>query len=98
VKSVKIYGWDVPIIKEPNLMDQHGFLGFYDPQNKQIRIDPRLKGAAFTSTLLHEMVHALFDRGGLAQTRIPSSLEEIICEQLSTIILENFELTPKRKR
>ena len=98
MKAIRIYGWEIPIVKQKGLTDAHGVLGFYDYTTKTIVIDASLKKADYMATLLHEVVHALFHRGGLHQTKIPTSVEEIICEQVSTVLIENFNLTAKRRR
>lgn len=94
---IKIYGWEIPVKKLKGLADAHGILGCYDYETKTIVVDASLKKADYMSTLLHEIIHALFHRAGLHQAQIPEALEEIICEQVSTVLTENFNLTVKRK-
>lgn len=96
--SVKIYGLDVPVLRRKNLTQETGFLGYFDPEKNEIVIDANLKGMDFLSTLVHEIIHAVFTRGGLRQAKISPSLEEIICEQISVVLTENFSLHKKRKR
>jgi Zn-dependent peptidase ImmA (M78 family) len=98
VKSINIYGWDIPIKKMKGLIEAQGVYGYYDPVARLIAIDASLKKCDYISTLIHEIVHAMFHRAGLHQTKISSSLEEIICEQVSTVLTENFSLTGKKKR
>lgn len=96
--SIKIYGWDIPIKKQKGLTESAGFLGYYDYEARHIVIDAAIPKEHYMSTLLHEIIHALFHRAGLHQAKIPESLEEIICEQVSTVLTENFKLTGKRNR
>jgi Zn-dependent peptidase ImmA (M78 family) len=98
MKNLKVYGWDIPIIKKKGLMHESGFMAYYDPLEKTIVIDASLKAEEHLSTLIHEAVHAIFHRAGLGQAKISMSIQEVICEQVATVISENFSLGPKRKR
>lgn len=98
MKSIQIYGWDIPIKKMKGLIANNGVYGYYDPVARIIAVDSGLKKSEYMSTLLHEIIHALFHRAGLHQSRISTSLEEIICEQVSTVLTENFNLTGRKKR
>lgn len=98
MKSLKIYGWDVGLQKVKGLMQQSPYAGYYDPNKKLIVVDASLKGDDYICTLIHEVIHALFHRAGLHQTKIPSAVEEMICEQVATVITENFSVSAKRKR
>lgn len=60
------------------------------------KINP--KSVLFTETMCHEFLHALFRRLSYYQV-IPHELEEVMNDQISKAIAENFHLTPiKRAR
>ena len=68
--------------------------GVCSPDTSTIVIDKNDKNAILQSTFLHEIGHAIFHRVGLNQT-IPSEVEEIIVENISNWITENFRLVQK---
>ena len=95
MKPLKVFGAHIPIKLRKDLMESEGALGIFDRVECRIEVDARLKGDALKQTLVHELVHAIFARAGLAQTDISSDVEEIICEQVAIVINENFRLTQK---
>ncbi len=91
-----VFGLIVPVIKEKGLFDR-GFVGYYDPVKKQIKVDSNQKGIELTHTVIHELGHTLFDRCGILQSKIQPELVEVIVENFATMMVENFRVTPKSK-
>ena len=90
VKKINVFGRNIAV-KEADI---EGFMGIFDGVKKEITINNKLSKKDYVPTLLHEMGHALFDRAGLRQS-IPNELEEIVVEQFSDMINENFKLIPR---
>ncbi len=95
MKSVAILGLKVPVKKQKDFADVEGNLGLYCPIKRTITLDADLKGVEKTEVLIHEMVHALFHRGGLFDAQLPGEVEEIIATQVAILITENFRLQRK---
>lgn len=93
MKPLNILGRIVKIKKFKNTGEN--IAGFYDFDTKEIGIDASLKKDDAVSTLIHEVGHALFHRGGLIQCNISREVQEIIVEQYATVLLDNFKLTRK---
>lgn len=89
-KSVTVFGHRYKVKAEKDLCRQ-GAYGMCDRLKKIIHIDADLKGDPLYHTLIHELGHALFDRIGICQG-ISSDLEEVIVENVATMILENFKI------
>ena len=69
-----------------------GFDGLFEYKEKQIIID---KDTAkdheqYYRTLFHEAFHAALKESAIDQTDLCSNMEEIIVEQMSKVIYENF--------
>jgi len=67
--------------------------GYSDATNAEIYIS-ETTGRDFHQVLMHEMIHACFNEVGID---IPLQIEEIICESVSTMIDQNFKITPRKK-
>lgn len=91
--SLKVFGQRVAIKYVRYIKDAHGD---YDYHTKQIRLEESLKGKLFVETLIHEAIHAVFDRVGLNQA-IDHNLEEIVCDNVAKMIEENFVLEIKKR-
>ena len=89
-KHKLIYGqkilYKVKDLEKENL----NLYGYYDTNEKTIFINKKLKVDDLKSTILHEEIHAIFDRIGLNQTAHTSDFQEIICESISKFICENY--------
>jgi Zn-dependent peptidase ImmA (M78 family) len=96
VKALKVFGKDVPVKKCSRVGEEFGLAGYYDYGSGTITIEASLKADDYIHTLVHEICHAIFHRGGLHQAKMPTELEEIICEQVATVLTENFRLTRKK--
>ncbi len=94
-RFLNILGEKVKII-ESDL--QGALLGAYLYRERVIQIEKKeIHTPDKMSTLIHEMVHAVFARSGVTQA-ISNELEEIICENIATMITENFDLKFKNAR
>lgn len=90
MKSVIIFGQKIKIIKKKGIIQNDSIYGLYEPETSTIYIDDSLKRKQFIETLIHECGHALFHRAGLSQSKITRDLEEIIVDQFSIMLSENF--------
>lgn len=93
--TLKIFGSNIRILKIKNLSSEQGLSGYYDPEQKIIGIDEGLTGDDFWHTVMHEACHAMMHRTGVMQSTISRDTQEIICENVATMILENFKLRSK---
>jgi len=62
---------------------------------QKIEIDPSQKGQKFDECLIHEVIHAVFDRIGVGSTKLAPDFEEIICDSVAKVISENFKLVKR---
>lgn len=90
-RVLNIFGKSVPILK----LDLDGNLGLFDPHAFTISLDKSLEGTELLATELHEVIHAVGERTGLTRTSIHVDLWEVICENISRAIVENYEVIPK---
>lgn len=90
-----IFGRKIRVKKIKDLGKNHGLAGYFDPVKKEIAIDSSLKGDDYNSTLIHEMIHSIFDRVGIVQTRLSHDTHEMIAENVANAIVENFRLIKK---
>jgi hypothetical protein len=88
-----IYGRWVKVKKVKGLAQALNVWGRFFPTEFRIEIDAEMVGEFEHRTTYHEVVHALLERGGLAQSISPK-IQEIICEQMAVLIQENF--VPKK--
>ena len=65
--------------------------GLYSPSEKLIKIHDQLEPNEAQLVILHEMIHALLDRVG-AYSVIADEIQEVICDTIPHMILENFLL------
>lgn len=92
IGSLKIFGQNVRVKYVKDLIKKDQAQGDYCSSDKIIRIDAALKGNDLIHTLIHEATHALFDRSGIRQA-VDIGVEEIIAENISTMLIENFKIT-----
>lgn len=95
-KTLNILGQKVKIIE----MDLEGsLLGFYKYKEQFIALEEKedCHTPDKMNTLIHECVHAVFHRSGVTQA-LSNELEEVICENIATMIIENFDLKLKNAR
>lgn len=92
--KLNIFGLQVPVYHKE--IDDKNLRGYYDTQAKEIFIAKEMKGHDFWNTMVHELIHAALYRTGFGQTQMPHDLHEMICENISVAICENFDLKFKK--
>lgn len=65
-----------------------GFAGLFIPDENKIKINSKYDKKF--DTMLHEFLHAVWFRCGINQAQIPHEVQEIIVENFSVAISENF--------
>jgi hypothetical protein len=91
--TLNILGQKTPVKVTKNLPDH--LAGLYRTVEKDIEISAGQTKEDATMTLIHEAFHALSHRAGLSQV-ISSEMDEILAEQVSIMICENFNLSLKK--
>lgn len=89
-----IFGTKIKVVKKD--LSQAGFLGLYYNDKKKIEITTGLDKQTELETIIHEFVHAVFDRLSYRQA-INIQLEELICDQLAKSLCENFTIRMKNE-
>ena len=93
--KLNIFGQIIRVLKRRDMIASSGCRGMYRPDEKLIEIDESQVGYEYWHTLVHEIVHSVIYRTGIDQARLDPGVEEILCENVSTAINENFKLTKK---
>lgn len=93
-KSFQVFGKDVKHfeIDSPPEVDSSGH---YCPIKEEIHVDKNQSEEDKTHTEVHELLHATVYRAGLINTSIPSDVWEVIVDQFSTVINDNYILIRK---
>lgn len=73
------------------------YCGLYYDDIGLIEVNSNLSKEKSDITICHELIHSVFFRSGLDQTAIGHDLQEIICDQVSKVICENYTLKRKIK-
>ena len=96
--SVDIFGKEVLIEEVSPCKDDDGNEcdGMYCYKTGTIYLEKKQSKEAKIHSLIHEMGHALFDRVSLGQTKIESDIEEIIVNNIATLMTESFNIRFKR--
>lgn len=76
---------------------ENSFYGYFSPEKKIIAISDEISDLEAEETLIHELLHATFDRLYIDRT-IPPQLVEIIIENSCRTICENFTLKWKNRK
>lgn len=91
---LNVFGQKVPIVKAP-IQKESNIMGFYEFDKKQITIDTSLSKEDEIHTIIHEAMHSLSHRMGWNQIIVPQ-VEELMCEHISTVLCENFDIKLKK--
>lgn len=91
-KYIQVFGLSIPIVENSQELRNTNLLGVYDKENKVIHMANSI--SKDKETLIHEIFHAVFHRTGLNQS-ISHELEEVIVENMSVALCENFNLRLK---
>lgn len=92
-KPFNVLGLEVPLIQSEVL--ENNVAGDYCPVKKIIRVCRKNKKNQQKSIILHELLHAYFDRVGALDIGIDEQTEEMLCNTLTALLLDNFRLTRK---
>lgn len=90
-KYLKILGKRIKVVFRD--MTEENVCGHYLYAQNLIEINNQLDAVTQQVTLLHELIHAVFHRAGIHNANVSHDVEEIICDQVSKVVLENFKLT-----
>lgn len=93
-RTLKVFGLLIYVYKLENLLKNEGMYGYYCPEGKYIAVDKDLSGKILEHTIIHEMLHAVFDRLHI-DAQMERSFVEVLVENVSVALMENFEV--KRK-
>ncbi len=98
-KKFCVLGQDVTVeYSEAPLVDENNrqLAGFFDIKKNHIVVHDETDKDTM-KTLIHELVHALIYRSGVAQI-ITVEAQEILCESLSHFIYENFDMRRQKRK
>lgn len=90
-KYLKVLGKRIKVVFRD--MTEENVCGHYLYAKGLIEINNTLDLETQQITLLHELIHAVFDRSGVHSANVSHDIEEIIADQISKVILENFKVT-----
>ena len=91
-KHLTIFGKHVPIVRTKDLLKTHEAFAMFHRDKFYIEIDASLTGNTYYQTICHEIIHAVVQRCGIYQAGLSHELEEVLAEQISVAIVENFKL------
>lgn len=95
-KSFNVFGVNVKVKYFDEHDDEHKLLmGYCQKSPIEIYINKKLTNDEKSSTLNHELIHAIMFRIGLDQIISPET-QELLCESIGNFIHENYSF--KRKR
>ena len=95
--TLDIFGKKFKVVTDLTLLEQ-GYEGFVNLESLVITIGYKRSDPNFMSTLIHELVHTVLFRTGVMQTSISLDLQEIICENISQALVENFKIRQRGKK
>jgi len=91
-KHLTIFGKHVPVVRTKNLLQDENAFALFHRDKFFIEIDSSLTGNIYYTTLLHELIHSVVQRAGVYQSGLSHEIEEILAEQISVAIVENFKV------
>ena len=89
---INVFGKTYKIIYED--LSATGSDALCSPDNSMIIVHKDLEDQELLLAILHEELHAVFNRLAYTQT-INESLEEVMVESISQFIVDNYNLSPK---
>jgi len=92
-KPFNVLGLTVPITQKKTL--ENNDAGQFCPVKKEILLCKTLPKDQQKFTEIHELMHAFFFRIGVEDIGIDEKTEEILCNQIATLLTDNFRLTRK---
>lgn len=93
-KPFSVFGKEVRHFEiEPEI--DGDFSGAYYPSKEEIHVDKNLSEEDKTHTEVHELFHATVNRAGLINTSITPDVWEVIVDQFSTVLNDNYKLIRK---
>jgi hypothetical protein len=99
-KRVKVGPHDVRVVATRRAMDRlcreegEDLLGHFSSQRLEILVDPAQAKSQERDTLLHELLHAIFDTSGLAHSWQNADEEDAI-RRISPLLLDVLRSNPK---
>lgn len=94
--KLKIFGLLVPVKRQS--LKEDGTAAHYDLVKQEIVVDREAVGDEFIQCILHELIHCVMFRTGFAQTQMHADIHEMLSENISVAIVENFNLKLKTKK
>ena len=95
-KIVDIYGKPYKVHRKKDLSDSSGRLDGWHCPKGDIYIDAELKGKDLMETFIHECMHGIFKRTGLATNVLSEDTEELICSVVPPWLVEKFNIRYRR--
>lgn len=93
IKSFDVLGKKVKVIFRD--MTEENVCGHFIHSEDLIEINNQVIPELQEITIMHELIHSVFARAGIHNAKISADIEEIIADQVSKVILENFKLVKK---
>lgn len=93
IKSFDVLGKKVKVVFRD--MTNEGVCGHFVYGDDLIEINNTLNSETQEITIMHELIHSVFARAGIHNARVSGDIEEIIADQVSKVILENFKLVKR---
>jgi hypothetical protein len=91
IMRLKIHSDIVEAYRQHDLVSKMGWMGYYDPNDKHIKIDSELVGYDYEVTLIHECLEALWARLSFGQA-VSDELKEVIIDNIAKMFVENFRI------
>jgi hypothetical protein len=98
-KSIIVTGIEYPLWYDADALKATGARGQYLGDSQKILLDTKLPEATLLRTVLHEALHAIFEKsslcaGGDGAREVSSELEERLCQLFERELPELFKANP----